>query len=67
MSRTHRRQSPVHHGFPASYDFPHVRPEHQEERGERYGNNRKMFARMKWQERKSRRAKDKYDWMDEFE
>ena len=38
------------------------RPAHQVDRGPRHGKNRKMYARLKWQERKSERARNKYNW-----
>jgi hypothetical protein len=68
MSRTHRNTQHKIPGIKASdrWEFA-LRPEWQEERGERYGNNRKMWARLKWQERKMRRAKSRRDWMDDYE
>lgn len=45
------------------YLFPEERPDWQEERGERYGNNRKSVAKEKRMNRRLRKVKEKREAM----
>lgn len=47
-------------------DAEYDRPEWQQERGERHGNNRKWKAKEKWIERKRDRKRNRFD-LDEME
>ena len=51
--------------YPSTADNGHtliiVRPEWQEARGERYGNQRKEVARLKQKSRKARRVREKHN------
>ena len=56
MSRTYRNERHL------PYEVCPGKP-WQENRGPRHGNNRKMYARLKWKERKANRMQEKTDEM----
>lgn len=48
-------------------DTADERPEWQQERGKRYGNRRKEVSRMKWEDRKRDRRKNKFNDYNEYD